>query len=110
MEDLKKRVELLEFQQRLLMKMLKDTDDQLYYLFIKKNLTKAEAERLVEYCEKMSKEFEKRKAEGFVTFSPLLCDLKKNLPPDIAPEELIAACLQQGVFVPFMQQMRKELS
>ena len=110
MEDLKKRVEQLEFQQQLLMKMLTHTDDQLYYLFIKKNLTKAEAERLMEHCERLSIDFEKQKAEGFVTFSPLLCDLKKNLPADISLEELITACLQQGIFVPFMQQMQKELS
>ena len=110
MEDLKKRVEQLEFQQQLLMKMLKHTDDQLHYLFIKKNLTKAEAELLIKNCEKLSMEFEKQKAEGFVTFSPLLCELKSYLPAHIAPEELIAACLQQGEFVPLMLQMRKELA
>ncbi|MGN1401428.1 MAG: DUF1878 family protein [Bacillus sp. (in: firmicutes)] len=109
MEDVRKRVEQLEFQQSLLLRMLKNSKEQLYYMIIQKNLTKQQTEELLILCENMSKKYEKQKAEGYVTFYPLLSELKKHLPANISPEELVSACLRQGEFLAFMEQMGEEL-
>ena len=109
MDELAKRVEMLEFQQRLLLRMLKNSDDQLYYLIVDKRLDQEETEELLKLCERMNKKFEKQKAEGYVTFYPLLNELSESLNEKISLKELVAACLRQGVFVEYMETLKQLL-
>ncbi|MGM9927195.1 MAG: DUF1878 family protein [Bacillus sp. (in: firmicutes)] len=103
MENWQKKIETLEFHQQLLLRMLKNSKEQLYYLIIQKKLTKSETEQLLKLCDDLSIELERQKAEGFVTFYPLLTELKANLHPAISSEELVDACIQQGIYTELMR-------
>ncbi|MEH6943548.1 DUF1878 family protein [Bacillus sp. JJ722] len=109
MDEVQRRIETLEYHQQLLVRMLKHSNDQLYYLIITKNLSKLETETLLDICEKMNKKFQKQKAEGYVTFNPLLNELQAHLPNSISIHELVHACLKQGVYVALMQSMKELL-
>ena len=109
MDELERRIDKLEYHQQLLMRMMKHTEMQLYYLIIEKNLSRKETEDLLNLCENLNKEVEKQKAEGYVTFYPLLIELKSKLIPSISPGELIQACLNQGVYVSLMKELQKSL-
>jgi len=103
MEKWQKKIETLEFHQQLLLTMVTDTPFKLYHLIIKKNLTKEETERLLQLCDSLSVKLQKQKAEGFVTFYPLLTELKANLQPTISCKELVESCLEQGIHKELMQ-------
>ncbi|WP_042349661.1 DUF1878 family protein [Bacillus massiliigorillae] len=109
MDDLQRRIETLEYHQQLLIRMLKFSNDQLYYLIILKNLSRQETEALLDVCESMSEKLQKQKAEGYVTFYPLLNELQAHLPNSISINELVQACLKQGVYVALMQNMKELL-
>ncbi|MGM9924042.1 MAG: DUF1878 family protein [Bacillus sp. (in: firmicutes)] len=109
MDQLQKRIETLEYHQQLLVRMLKHSDEQLYYLIIVNNLSKQETDSLLTACETLSKKMQKQKAEGYVTFYPLLNELKSHLPKSISPHELVDACLTQGVYVALMRSMKELL-
>lgn len=109
MDEMKQRIETLEYHQQLLVRMLKHSKEQLYYLIISKDLSKGETEALLELCELLSNKYEKQKAEGYVTFYPLLTELKANLLSSISPEELVQACLKQGVYVALMEKIQEML-
>jgi hypothetical protein len=89
--------------------MLKDSKHQLYYLIVKKNLTKKETEELLKTCEELSMKYKKQKAEGYLHFSPLLFELQSKLPSKIEVAELVEACLKQGVFQSLMREMKNLL-
>lgn len=109
LDELQRRIETLEYHQQLLVRMLKHSNDQLYYLIIIKNLSKKETETLLDICEDVSKKFQKQKAEGYVTFYPLLNELQAHLPKSISINELVHACLKQGMYVALMQNMKELL-
>lgn len=109
MEELQRRIDRLEYHQQVLLRMLKHSKDQLFYLIISKDLSKKETEELLELCEILSNKFQKQKAEGYVTFYPLLTELKECLSKKISYRELIQACLQQEVYIPLMKQLQELL-
>lgn len=109
MDELEKRIDKLEYHQQLILRMIGDTEMQLYYLIINKNLSRKETEELLNLCDNLSKEVEKQKAEGYVTFNPLLIELKSKLISSISPGELIQACLKQGIYVSLMKELQKSL-
>lgn len=109
MDELERRLDKLEYHQQLILRMIGDTEMQLYYLIIDKNLSRKETEELLNLCDSLNKEVEKQKAEGYVTFNPLLIKLKSSLVPSISPEELIQACLKQGIYVSLMKELQKSL-
>lgn len=109
MEELQKRIETLEYHQQLLVRMLQFSDQQLYYLLITKNVSKQETEILLDKCEELSKSFQKQKAEGYVTFYPLLNELKAHLPESITVNEFVAACLKQGIYIALMESIKELL-
>lgn len=109
MNELEKRLDKIEYHQQLILRMISQTDMPLYYLIIDKNLSKKETEELLNLCDILNKEVEKQKAEGYVTFKPLLIELKSKLLSSISPGELIQACLKQGVYVSLMKELQKSL-
>lgn len=108
-EEITEKIKMLEFHQKLLMQMVEDTRLKFYYLMIKKSLTQPEMNRILLFCEEMSIEFKKQKAEGFVYFHPLFTEFQSFLQPKLEAEEVITACLDQGLFVPLMEEFRKYL-
>mgnify|MGYP003408314075 FL=1 len=106
LDELLTKIEKLEYHQQLLIRMMKHSKEQLYYLIIEKNLSRKETEQLLKICEDLSIELKKQKAEGYVTFSPLLTELNNRLMPQISPEELVHACLTQGVYEELMQELK----
>ncbi|WP_019240383.1 MULTISPECIES: DUF1878 family protein [Bacillus] len=110
MENLLKRIEVLEYHQQLLIRMLKETNQPLYYFIIVNNLSRSETEHILEICEMMNKKFQKQKAEGYVTFYPLLQELQANISPSISIKDLVDACIKQEVYVLFMEEMKQLLN
>ena len=106
MDELVRRIEKLEYHQQLLLRMIGHAEMHLYYLIVHKNLSRKETEELLNLCDTLNKKIEKQKAEGYVTFSPLLTELNNRLMPQISPEELVHACLTQGVYEELMQELK----
>ncbi|MFS0782974.1 DUF1878 family protein [Bacillus sp. 1P06AnD] len=109
MDEIAERLDKLEYHQQLLVRMLKDTELPLYYLIVEHDLSKEDTEQVLNICEELSKKFKKQKAEGYVTFYPLLFELQKKIPASISSLELIHACIKQGVHTEFMKEMKSVL-
>ena len=106
-EEIMEKIKMLEFHQKLLMQMVEGTKLKFYYLMIEKSLTQSEMNRIFLFCEKMSIELKKQKAEGFVYFHPLFNEFHSFLQPKLEAEEVITACLEQGLYVPLMEELKK---
>jgi hypothetical protein len=103
MEKLKK----IEYHQRLLVRMVSGTERKFDVLIVEKSLSESEVADILTYCESLSNKIKKQKAEGFVYFHPLYNEFKYFLEPKLKPEEVIIACLEQGIFVPLMLELKK---
>jgi hypothetical protein len=106
-EEITEKIKMLEFHQNLLMQMVEGTSLKFYYLMIEKALTQSEMYGILQFCEDMSMELKKQKAEGFVYFHPLFNEFRSFLHPKLEAEEVISACLEQGLFIPLMQELKK---
>ncbi|MBM4764165.1 DUF1878 family protein [Bacillus sp. B15-48] len=106
-DDLMKKINMLEYHQKLLLKMVGHSRLNFYYLIIENSLSQEEADRILMNCENLSKDLQKQKAEGFVYFHPLYKQFKLFLEPKLNADEVIAACLEQGLYVPLMQELKK---
>lgn len=108
-EEIMERLKMLEFHQKLLLKMVKDNNQKFYSLIIEKSLTQKEVSDLLEACDNMSKDLQKQKAEGFLHFHPLYDKFNAVMPPKLRAGEVIPACLEQGLYVPLMMELKKYL-
>ncbi|SEN11953.1 Protein of unknown function [Mesobacillus persicus] len=106
-EEIAEKIKMLEFHQKLLLKMVEGSSLKFYYLIIDRSLTEVEVTEFLQYCENLTVEFKKQKAEGFVYFHPLFDEFQLFLQPKMDAEEVIFACLEQGLFVPLMQELKK---
>lgn len=106
-EDIREKLNRMEYHQSLLLQMITNSEDQFYKLVIEKQLNKADVEQFYTLCDKLSKELEKQKAEGFVHFDPLFDMFKLNLHPNLHAEEVIRACIVQKLYQPLMSQFKK---
>ncbi|MGD6992777.1 DUF1878 family protein [Sutcliffiella horikoshii] len=104
---MEERLATLEFYMELLVKQMDRSTFPWDYLIIKGKLSRREVQALYQLCEDLSKEMEKQKAEGFVTFSPLLIQFRQALPPQLPLEETIAALRTQGHYVQLMEAFQK---
>jgi hypothetical protein len=109
MDEIRKRLENLEFQQKLLLRMIPDKGYDFYRLIIKKGLSEAEVHNFYNLCEKLNNHSQEQKAEGFVFFAPLFKEFTEKLDPRLAPEEVIEACIAQGLYPLLMEQLRRNL-
>ncbi|WP_223700802.1 DUF1878 family protein [Sutcliffiella deserti] len=102
MADLEKRMEKLEFQMELLLKQIKVDQFPFDALVIKGNLSREDVTNIMNLCEDLTIEMEKQKAEGFVTFTPLLAMFEKRLHPHMPLEDTILALKKQGIYQSLM--------
>ncbi|RIW35363.1 DUF1878 family protein [Bacillus salacetis] len=109
MNELIKRIEKLEFQQRMLLEMIPGEGNDFYRLVIKKGLSEMEVENFYNLCERLNNHSQEQKAEGFVFFAPLFKEFTENLDPRFSPEEVIEACTAQGLYPLLMEQLRRNL-
>lgn len=104
---MEERLANLEFYMELLLKQLDHSKYPWDYLIMSVKLSKREVQALYRLCEDLSIEMEKQKAEGFVTFSPLLIQFRQALPKDLPLVETISALKTQGHYVPLMEAFQK---
>lgn len=104
---LMEKINMLEFHQKLLLKMVTGSKEHFYRLIIERGLTQQEVASILEACEKMSMHLEEQKAEGFMYFHPLYKKFSTVVQPKLQPEEVIKACESQGLFLPLMTELRK---
>ncbi|NLP49953.1 DUF1878 family protein [Bacillus sp. RO1] len=106
---MEERLETLEFYVELLIKQMDRTRYPWDYLIMLGRLSKKDVQNLYKACEDLSKEMEKQKAEGFVTFSPLLIQFRQALPEDLPLEDTISALRTQGYYVPLMDAFQRDI-
>jgi hypothetical protein len=108
-EYLLKRINLLEYHQKLLVKLINNSKLTFYKLVVENGVTEQEVNTFFQLCDKLSKELEEQKAEGYVYFHPLFDELSGSLPKKLGPKEVIKACLEQGLYEPLFQELVKYL-
>lgn len=110
LEALLERIERLEYHQSLLLEMNQTTKYALYKIIIDKGITEREVQRLFKLCDELSKELKEQKAEGFVNFHPLFNKFTMKLQSGgLHAEDVIAACITQGLYLPLMTELKKYL-
>jgi hypothetical protein len=107
--ELLERINMLEYHQKLLLKLLNDPKLELYKLIIENGITEQETEKFYSLCDKMNLKMEEQKAEGYVYFHPLFHELSVSLPSKLNMGEVINACLTQKLYLPLFQEMVKYL-
>lgn len=109
MESLHKRLERIEYHQRLLAKCLTD-EFSFTKLIVLKDLSAEEVEEFLKICENLNNELEEQRAEGFVCFHPLLKEFQENLNEKLNLVETVDACLKQRIFPELMGEFMKLLN
>lgn len=107
MQDLIKKIQLLEYHQKLMLEMLAPQTFPFNKLIIEKGLNEQKVTSFLGYCDKLSNQLEEQKAEGFVYYHPLFNEFIQALPANIQAKEAIDACLKQDLFVPLMREFKK---
>ncbi|MBY0123078.1 DUF1878 family protein [Bacillus sp. S/N-304-OC-R1] len=108
-KDMMNRIKMLEYHQKLLLKLVDNKNLEFYKLIVGKSIDEKEVRGFEKTCEILSMELEEQKAEGFVYFHPLYNKFKDSLPEEIEPREAIQACLKQGLYKPLMSEFVKYL-
>ncbi|MEH7116379.1 DUF1878 family protein [Neobacillus vireti] len=103
------RIEILEFHQRLLIKLLSHPNYDFYRLVIEMGISEQEVNHFCHVCDELNVKLAEQKAEGFVHFHPLLNQLSASLPIKLKMEEVVKACLKQKMFEPLFEVLQKYL-
>ena len=103
------RINLLEFHQRLLIKLLRNPNNDFDRLIVENGLSEREVNNFYRLCDELTVKLAEQKAEGFVHFHPLLNQLSAVLPAHLKMEDVVKACLQQRLFEPLFMELRKYL-
>jgi hypothetical protein len=98
------RINLLEFHQRLLIKLISNPHYDFFRLIIENGLSEREVNNFYRLCDELSVKLAEQKAEGYVHFHPLLNQLSASLPAPLKIEEVVKACLQQKLFEPLFME------
>jgi hypothetical protein len=109
MKSIMERIKLLEYHQSLLLKMISPSNDEFYKLIIEKGIGEEEVRRFQNHCDELSIKLKEQKAEGFVYFHPLFKEFTMILPPEIKAEEVIEACVKQGLYLSLMLELKNYL-
>lgn len=107
--ELLERINVLEYHQKLLLKLLNDPKLELYKLIIENGLTEQEVRNFYSLCDRLNIKFEEQKAEGYVYFHPLFHELSSSLPPTLKIRNVINACLIQKFYLSLFQELEKYL-
>lgn len=105
MDELKERIEKLEFHQKLLLEMIQPVDAKKDFdlLIIRKSLSEGEVKEFHQLCEALKSDMEKQKAEKFVFHFPLFKQFTARLNVKLQPEETIQACINQNIHPELMK-------
>jgi hypothetical protein len=105
--ELLNRIDLLEYHQMLLIKMLSNPNHDFYKLVIEKGITEQEVKNMLAICDELSIKMTEQKAEGFVYFYPLFNEFLASLPSTLQVEEVVPACIHQHIFETLMIEFEK---
>lgn len=106
-DELQNRIDLLEYHQRLLVKLITTPNAEFYKLVIERGVSEQEVESIFKFCENLSIKMEEQKAEGFVYFHPLFVELLNILPETLDGKEVVHACLKQQLYEPLFMEFNK---
>ncbi|GER65808.1 hypothetical protein BpJC7_24330 [Weizmannia acidilactici] len=109
METIDQKLEKFEFYQSLFLKMIESDQNAFYKMVIEKQLAKQDVEQFYNLCEQLTRELKEMKEEKFVYFYPLFQQFKVRLHEKLKPAEVIAACLQQGLYPELMEALKRNL-
>ncbi len=106
-DDLLYRINLLEYHQRLLLKLLSDPNLDFFRLVIENGLSEQEVQDFFELCANLTEKMEEQKAEGFVFFHPLYNEISRLLPVGLDVKKVVQSCLKQHLFEPLFTEINK---
>jgi hypothetical protein len=106
-DDLLYRINLLEYHQRLLLKLLSDPNLDFYRLVIENGLSEQEVRDFFQLCVTLTEKMEEQKAEGFVFFHPLYNEFSRFLPEGLDVKKVVQSCLKQHLFEPLFTELNK---
>ncbi|MDF2856118.1 MAG: hypothetical protein K0Q87_1969 [Neobacillus sp.] len=106
-DELLYRINLLEYHQRLLLKLLSDPTLDFYRLVIENGLSEQEVCDFFQLCVKLTESMEEQKAEGFINFQPLYNELSRFSPAGLDVKKVVQSCLRQHLFEPLFTEMNK---
>jgi Glu-tRNA(Gln) amidotransferase subunit E-like FAD-binding protein len=105
--ELQSKVNLLEYHQRLLLKMLSAPNLEFYRLVIENGISELEVQEFNKLCEDLNKKMEEQKAEGFVNFHPLFNEFLYSLPAKFDAKEVVQSCVNQRLYEPLFREFQK---
>ena len=106
-QELLERILILEYHQKLLIKLLNNPKLDFYKLIIEYGISEQETQKLFSLCDKLTIKMEEQKAEGFVYFHPLFEEFSISLPPRLNPKEVIQACFNQKLYETLIKEFIK---
>lgn len=106
-QEIIQKMNTLEFHQKLLLEVINNHDMDFYKLVVENSIDEKDMNRVLTFCETLSKELEEQKAEGFVYFHPLYHRFLHCLPPQLEPRKVIRAFIKQKLFVSLMNEFLK---
>jgi hypothetical protein len=109
-EELLKRIERLEYHQKLLIQLLRDQNRPFTKLVVERNLGPEEVYEFHGLCDKLSNKMQEQKAEGFLYFHPLLKEFSENLNEKLELNETISSCLEQNLHIELMSEFKRCLT
>ncbi|MDR7001307.1 DUF1878 family protein [Neobacillus niacini] len=107
--ELQKRIQLLEYHQKILLALINNPKQDFYRMIIEKGLSEQEVREFMQICDELSIKMEEQKAEGFVHFQPLFTEFLYLLSEKLDSKEIIQACSYQGIYLPLMLELKKYL-
>ena len=108
-EELLRRIEILEYHQRLLLNLLGSSERSFTKMIILKNLEEKEVREFHELCDELSIKMQEQKAEGFVYFLPLFQEFSNRLNKKLEAEATVKACLEEKIHLELMSEFQKFL-
>ncbi|WP_230980881.1 DUF1878 family protein [Rossellomorea arthrocnemi] len=109
LDDLMKRIEKLEYHQRLMAEMMPENGYPFHRLIIRNGLSEREVEEFFYTCDRLSMKLEKQKAEGFVYNTPLFKEFEDELHAKLKVHEIVESCIVQNIYPALMKQLQKSL-
>jgi hypothetical protein len=108
-EPIEQRLERLEYYHKLMIELVETSKWPFHHLVMVKQLSEYEVRELFALCEALMDEYKTQKAEGFVSFVPLLHTFKQSLNPKLSALEVIQALNQENLFVPLMTVLKQAI-
>lgn len=109
MESIEQRLERLEYYQKLMIDLVEGSKWPFHHLVMSRQLTEQEVNELFQLCENLTAQYKKQKAEGFISFTPLLHTFKQYLNPKLSSLEVIVAMEDEHLYVPLMTALKNAM-